>query len=159
MCRWVVFGLLFALSSVVAQAGGPPDEPQRVVDTVQSWSGDYPVADLARLPQGQRNSRIGYLDDAPTFAAIWRVLKPRLPVPDVDFSESLVVFFRNVDFYNQIRIAKVEIRNGVAEVVAIETRSATAIKDNVAMALVSVPRGGVASLKAGDVTIAIPARR
>lgn len=67
-----------------------------------------------------------------------------------------MVFSRNVDFYNSTRIFRVTLRDGVAEVLAMETMSARPLEDKAAMSLAVVPRAGVGSLKAGDRRIPIP---
>jgi len=122
---------------------------------MQSWSFDYPAAQLDRLPEAQRYAHVGYIGDAVSFAAIWRAAKPTEPVPPVDFDKNLVLFARNVDFYNRTSIAKVTLVQGSAEVIAIATMSALPIEDKVAMALAEVPRAGMSTLHAGDKSIAV----
>ena len=46
-------------------------------------------------------------------------------------------------------------KDGVAEVVAMETMSAIPLEDKVAMSLVVVPRRGIESIKKGDKRILI----
>ena len=117
---------------------------------LQSWQGDFPVAQLKLLPEGQREQPVGFIGDAKTFEGLWKAFKPRENVPEIDFKTNLVLFTRNTQFYNSIRIAKVNVRNGVAEVLAMETLSAMPIKDKVAMSLVLVPRQGITALQSGD---------
>jgi len=116
----------------------------------RTWSGDYPVVQLDRLPEGQRRSHVGYLGEEKAFAAVWKALKPGEDVPDVDFVGNLIVFSRNVVFYNRTSILKVTLKEGVAEILAMETMSALPIGEKVAMALAEIPRAGVRFLKAGD---------
>jgi acid phosphatase (class A) len=117
---------------------------------LQFWQGDYPTAQLSFLPDDQREQAVGFIDDAKTFADVWKAFKPGENVPEIDFKANLVLFARNTQFYNSIRIGKVNVKNGVAEVLAMETLSAMPIKDKVAMSLVFVPRQGITALQTGD---------
>jgi len=109
----------------------------------QAWSGTFPVAALKLLPEGARQSATGYLDNPDAFAPIWAALFPQQPLPDIDFHSRLVVFSRNVRFFNSTTIVQVRLVEGVAEILAIETMSARPIRDEVAMALAVIPRDGV----------------
>ncbi|MBW1851203.1 MAG: hypothetical protein JRJ15_07185 [Deltaproteobacteria bacterium] len=122
---------------------------------LQSWQGDYPVALLNLLPEEQREQAVGFIDDAKTFELVWKEFKPGEDVPVIDFKGSLVLFARNTQFYNRIRIGKVNVTNGVAEVLAMETMSAMPIEDKVAMSLVVVARQGIAAIQTGDENIPI----
>ena len=126
-----------------------PDEIPRDLTILQRWSGDYPVAQIDRLPEGQRRSRVGYLGDAETFGRVWQALKPGTAVPAVDFGKQIVVFARNLDFYNRTLILKVVFWHGSAEVVAAEALSARPAEDKVAMALALIPRAGIEVVQAG----------
>ncbi len=117
---------------------------------LQFWQGDYPTAQLNFLPDDQREQAVGFIDDAKTFEDVWKAFKPGENVPEMDFKANLVLFARNTQFYNSIRIGKVNVKNGVAEVLAMETLSAMPIKDKVAMSLVLVPRQGITALQSGD---------
>jgi hypothetical protein len=143
----IALGVAFAclLAGAAARASAPNDLP-----ILQKWSGDYPVVYLNRLPEGQQRSHVGLIGDEPTFRGVWEVFKPGEKVPAVDFSKELVVFSRNVIFYNRTSIAKVTLRDGVAEVSAIETRSSLPIEDKVAMAIAVIPRAGVKFIQAGE---------
>jgi hypothetical protein len=132
-------------------ANGPPAE----LAISQSWSGDYPVAELGRLPAGQQSSRAGYLGSAAKFAPVWAAFKPGEALPAVDFRTHLVVFHRNLDFYNHTRIFKVTLRDGVADVLAMETMSAIPIGDKVAMAMAVIPRAEVKYLRAGSAGVPV----
>lgn len=122
---------------------------------ILQWNGDYPVKHLDQLPEGQRVSSVGYMSDSKTFAAVWQVFKPGEKLPEVDFSENLILFLRNVNFYNKIKILKCTHKDGAAEVTAMETLSANPIEDKVAMALAKVPRAGLTFIRAGDVNIPV----
>ncbi len=110
---------------------------------LQAWSGDFPVAELGRLPTDQVKERVGYIADKATFAAVWQAMNPSLALPEVDFTVNIVVFSRNTVFYNHTSIARVVLKNGIVEVLAIETMSSLPIEDKVAMALAVIPRTGV----------------
>lgn len=134
----------------------PAERPAAAaVPVAQRWSGDYPVAALDRLPPGQRDGRAGYFANAAEFATAWSAFRPGEGVPDVDFARDIVVFVRNVTFYNQTRIFKTELRDGVLHVLATETLSARPIEDRVAMALAVVPRAGVHFIEAGAARVPV----
>ena len=123
----------------------------------QRWSGDYPVAELKRLPEGQQQSRVGYLASPQAFGAVWAAFKPGEAVPAVDFDKNIIVFVRNADFYNRTNILKTELKDGVLDILAMETMSAIPIEDKVAMAMALVPRQGVKAIQSGPARIALPA--
>jgi hypothetical protein len=126
------------------------------VAIVEHWAGDYPVAELGRLPMEQRSLRVGYLGDKGIFAEIWRAFRPDQGVPVVDFTTQLVLFARNVDFYNRNSIVRVTLTGGKLEVVVIETMSAMPIEDRVAMALAVISREGVEVIDTGTGRIFVP---
>jgi hypothetical protein len=138
--------------STVPEANAPPVE----LPIAQSWSGDYPVAELKLLPEGQQQSGAGYLGSAAAFASVWAAFSPGEAVPTVNFRKQVVVFHRNVNYYNRTRIFKVTLKDGVAEVLAAETMSAIPVTDKVAMALAVVPRAGVKAIQSG--TALVPVR-
>ncbi len=117
---------------------------------VNKWDGDYPVAALKQLPRGQQKTVSGYIGDRSTFTAVWKSFKPGVKAPSVDFRKNLVVFTRNVKFYNRKAITKVTLLDGVMEVQGIETVTSVPVTDKVAMAMAEVPRQGVKTLRAGD---------
>ena len=114
--------------------------------TLQSWQGDYQVAQLNLLPEMQREQAVGFIADAKTFRAVWKAFKPGEAVPEIDFTTNMVLFARNIQFYNRISIGKVSVKDGVAEVLAM---SAIPIEDRVAMSLVVVDSEGINGLKVG----------
>jgi len=120
------------------------------------WSGDYPVKHLDQLPEGQRTTSVGYINDAKTFATVWQVFKPDEKLPEVDFSTNLIVFVRNVNFYNKINFLKCTLTDGTAEVLAMETMSAMPIEDKVGMALAMVPGANLKWIRAGEKNILVP---
>ena len=150
---WTALSGLVPLGGTSANGDGEPKD----LPILQAWSGQYPVARLDRLPAGQRTSRVGYIGDAATFVSVWQAFEPDAEPPFVDFSTHLVVFFRNVDFYNRTAIAKVTLEDGVAEVIAMETMSAMPIEDKVAMVLAVIPCEGVEFIQAGSERIPVTA--
>ena len=128
--------------------------PQKV-SLLQQWNGDYPVAELDRLPEGQRDSPAGFIADTDTFAAVWQAFRPGETVPQVNFAQHLVVYTRNTVFYNRTAIMAVTLQDGVAEIIAMETMSAMPIEDKVAMALAVVPREGIKSIRTADGTLVV----
>lgn len=125
------------------------DLPSKDLPILQRWTGDYPLVQLDRLPEGQRGSRVGYLGDAAAFTRLWQAFKPDTAVPPLDFGKNLVVFARNVDSYHRTLIAKVTLTGGVAEIVAVGTASTSPIADKVGMALALIPREGLEFIQRG----------
>jgi len=119
------------------------------------WSGNYPVAQLDQLPEGQTTSRAGYLGTPAQYVRVWSAFKPGEEVPQVDFDANLVIFTRNIDFYNRINILKITLSNGMADIIAMETRSALPIEDQVAMAMAVIPRAGLRAILAGNTHIEV----
>lgn len=117
---------------------------------IQKWQGDFPVDQLELLPEGQRDKGVGYISAADTFAGVWQAFQPGKGVPSFDFGANLVLFVRNIQFYNRINIGKVQIKGGIAEVLTMETLSARPIEDKVAMSMVAVARDGITGLRTGD---------
>jgi len=152
LLAWLMLAVLTGCSNVPV-ANTPPT----ALVILQSWSGDYPVAELQRLPAGQQQTRVGYLGNAAAFESVWAAFKPGEAVPEVDFGKHLVVFHRNVNFYNRTRIFKVTLRDGVADVLAMETLSAIPIMDKVSMALAVIPRASVKSLRSGAASVPVRA--
>ncbi|CAD7845217.1 MAG: hypothetical protein [Olavius algarvensis Delta 4 endosymbiont] len=154
--------LLMALMAGCGHPGKPAGEPAQpsppmTGDTaiLQSWPGDYPMDRLERLPADQREQGIGYISDRDIFASVWTAFKPGERVPDIDFVNHLVLFARNTQFYNRISIGKVMVKEGVAEVLAMETKSALPIEDTVAMSLVVIARYGIIGLRTGATVMPI----
>jgi hypothetical protein len=134
-----------------------PDAKPKEVAIIQQWQGLYPVALLNQLPDGQREAGTGYVVDAKTFATLWKAWKGEEKAPAVDFQKNFVVFTRNVQYLNMIRIGGVMLKDGVADVVAMETMSANPIEDKLHMSAAVIAREGVKSVRAGDKTVPVPA--
>jgi len=144
------FSLLLCGAPLARSDGEPKNLP-----IPHTWSGDYPVSQINRLPESQRTIPVGYLGTPAVFADVWQAFKPGKKVPEVDFSKYLVVFSHNISFYNRTSIAKVVLKDGVAEIIAIQTLSAMPIEDKVAMAIAVIPREGVNFIQAGKERIPI----
>ena len=122
---------------------------------LEKWSGDYPVSELGRLPEGQQDIRVGYIDDTATFIRVWRAFMPNEILPVVDFSKNIVVFTRNIQFYNRTSILKVTLQEMNAEIFAMETMSAMPIEEKVAMAMAVIPRTGIIAIQSGTEKIQV----
>ena len=133
----------------------PPNTALINIPLLEKWSGDYPVSELGRLPEGQQDMAAGYIGDTETFLPVWRAFMPGEILPAVDFSKNIVVFTRNVQFYNRTSIFKVELQDGAAEILAMETMSAIPIEEKVAMAMAVIPRKGVMSIEVGTEKIQV----
>jgi hypothetical protein len=152
----VLIGLGCSTSKkVTAGTGKQTSAAGGEVKILQSWQGDYPVDQLKRLPEKQREKAVGFIDDSKTFAGVWKAFKKGEAVPEIDFKANLVLFVRNTQFYNRISIGKINVTNGVAELLAMETMSAMPIEDKVAMSMVLVERKGIKGLKSGDSIIQV----
>jgi len=151
-----ILSIAFVLSvSFRATAHSTEPNPENV-EIFHIWSGDYPVARLALLPDGQRDSSAGFIDNAETLASVWINFKPGEAVPAVDFIQNLILFVRNTQFYNRISISRVVLKDGMAEIEAMETMSAMPIEDKVGMSLAVVPRKNIRKIKTGDAIIELP---
>jgi len=125
------------------------------IPLIDKWSGEYPVAELGRLPEVQQDLAAGYFGDTETFVPVWQAFMPEENPPTVDFSKNIVVFTRNIQFYNRTAIFKVELKDGTAEILAMETMSALPIEEKVAMAMAVIPREGVKAIQAGTKKILV----
>ncbi|MGB5053062.1 MAG: hypothetical protein WBO24_01560 [Nitrospirales bacterium] len=133
-----------------AEAHTPTDLP-----ILAQWSGNYPVTQLDQLPEGQTMGQAGYLGSSAQFRRVWSNFKPGEAVPQVNFDVNLVVFTRNIAFYNRINILKIPLNDGVADIIAMETRSAQPIENHVAMAMAVIPRKGIQYILAGQERVPI----
>ena len=167
LTRWVVALALAGLLSgipgpqVLAKEPSPPRSRGEAktapagalpatVTIVKKWDGEFPVSALKKLPRGQQKTPGGYIGDPGTFADVWKSFRPGEKVPAVDFGKNMVVFTRNVKFYNRKAITKVTLLDGIMEVQGVETVTSVPVTNKVAMAMAEVPRKGVRSLRAGD---------
>ncbi len=148
---WAAVAGLVGCGAAVADQ----EEEPKSVPILQQWRGNYPVSELDRLPENVRTLRVGYLADAETFAGVWQAFRPNEKTPDVDFKRHLVVFTRNVGFYNRTSIAMVKLGDGVLELVALETMSLSSVEDKAAMAVAVVHRAGVEFIQMGTTRIPV----
>jgi len=159
----VVFASLVLLSSDALATGGSKiklkefqGEKTNNRPILQRWVGDYPVAQLDRLPLGQNQASVGYIGDAETFASVWQVLKPGTALPQIDFDKNLVVFVRNVKSYHPTLVEKVTLKEGVAEIVAAGSLTAAPpIEDRVALGLAVISREGLKFIQADNEQIPV----
>lgn len=142
--------LLTGSAALLANGDTPADLP-----LLHKWSGDFPVARLNLLPEGQQEARAGFIREEKTFGLVWKVFRPDEKVPEIDFRKYLVVFSRNLKFYNRTSIFKVTLKNGVADILAMETMSAMPVQEKVAMAMAVIPAGGVKYIRAGEEMIPV----
>jgi hypothetical protein len=113
------------------------------------------VDQLALLAEKAHQKGAGYFGDAQTFKAVWSAFKPGEHEPDVDFNENLVIFVRNIQYYNRVIIGSVILEDGVANVMAMETLSARPIEDVVALSMAEISREGVAGIQLRDGVIKV----
>ncbi|MDX2481558.1 MAG: hypothetical protein QNK24_14635 [Desulfuromusa sp.] len=144
--------VLLLVGHAVALEG---DDTPTVLRILKDWRGDYPVAELHRLPVKQQSTPVGYLGDLQSFTDVWKAFKPEEDVPSVDFREQLVLFARNVRFFNRVSIAQVRVTKGVADVLVLATMSALPIEDKVSMALAVIPRSGVEAIGVDSLRIPV----
>lgn len=116
---------------------------------LNKWSGDFPVSQLPRLPAGQQQSAVGYIDDMATFIFLWRAYMPDKILPAVDFTKDFVVFTRNVTFYNHQSILTIRLKETTAEIIVLETKTTRPVNDKVSMAMAVIPRTGITAIKSG----------
>ena len=134
---WAALVGLVNSGAVFADQAKKPKE----LPILQKWSGDYPVSELVRLPENLRTSPVGYLADVETFAGVWQAFKPNEKMHEVDFKRNMVVFTRNVNFYNRTSIGMIKLADGVLEIVAMETMSALPIEDKAGELVTIEPMG------------------
>lgn len=153
MTRLTTLSLVLGLFCLVActPAAVQNSEP-RDLSPSATWSGDYPIAALDQLPAGQQQNRVGYIGNADTFAKVWQNFMPEEALPSIDFKKDLVVFSRNVVYYNRTNIFKVTLTSGVVEILAMETMTAMPVEDKAAMAIAVVPRAGVKAIRLDETT-------
>ncbi len=146
-----------ACSAIVNNKSGVNNDPMSMatIPITNQWNGEYPVTQLDRLPEGQRNTPAGYIDDPAIFRAAWQALKFTEVPPEIDFDHHMVIFVRNVTFFNRLRIFKVSLTDGIADIMAMETRSALPIEDKVAMALAAIPKKGIRAIRSGNLLVPV----
>jgi hypothetical protein len=132
-----------------------PKQTEASVLLLNKWNGDFPVSQLPRLPAGQQQSAVGYIDDMATFIFLWRAYMPDTILPAVDFSKDFVVFTRNVTFYNRQSILAIKLKDTTAEIIVLETKSTRPVDDKVSMAMAVIPRAGITAIKSGTEIIQI----
>ena len=130
-------------------------EKQNYLPILNRWSGDYPIAQLDRLKEWHAQAHGGYIGDEAAFASFWEAFKKGTVVPRVDFSKNLVVFVMGDGSYKQMFIAKVTLKDNVAEMVADGNTSGPSREGSLAAALAVIPRAGVKFVRVGKEQIAV----
>ena len=125
-------------------------------EILQQWQGDLPVSSLVLLPSESHQAGVGYINNTALLKTIWPHLQLEIDTPNIDFRQNIIVYHYNTQFYNRNRIFKVEVLSGIAEVLAMETLSATPIEDKVAFSMAVITREGINSLKTRDGIKIIP---
>lgn len=125
-------------------------------EILQQWQGDLPVSSLVLLPSESHQAGVGYINNTTWLKTIWPHLQLEIDTPNIDFKQNIIVYHYNTQFYNRNRIFKVEVHSGIAEVLAMETLSATPIEDKVAFSMAVISREGINSLKTRDGIKTIP---
>ena len=133
---------LFGLTGCCLSNTGTTSKPDLSQPFTAVASGRAPAR-----AKDQREHGVGCIKDAETFEAVWKVFKPGDAVPEIDFRANMVLFVRNMQFYNRISIGQVNITDGVAEVLAMETMSARPIEDRAAMSLAVISRKGITAVQ------------
>lgn len=128
---------------------------QNYLPILNRWSGDYPIAELDRLKEWHAQSRGGYIGDAAAFASFWEAFKRGTAAPQVDFSKNIVVFARGDGSCKQMFIAKVTLKENIAEVVAEGNMSGPPPEGSLAVALAVIPRDKVKFIRVGNEQIAV----
>src|SRR5439155_26155673 len=100
--------LALALAPLVSTSPGAYAEEVKIL---KQWSGTFKASELNSLPEGQRDSRVGYIADAQTFERVWEAFTPNAEnpkgVPKIDFKKDIVLFLRNTQFLNSFSSVKV----------------------------------------------------
>jgi zinc transporter ZupT len=130
-------------------------EKQNYLPILNRWSGDYPIVQLDRLKDWHAQAHVGFIGDEAAFASFWEAFKKDTAVPRVDFSKNLVVFVMGDGSYKQMFIAKVTLKDNIAEMVADGNTSGLSCEDSLAMALAVIPRAGVKFVRVGKEQIAL----
>ncbi len=154
----ILVGIVWCLLLTGCAMGPDTAAIPKELPLLQKWNGDYPVFQLGQLPEGQYMSRVGFITNAATFSNIWQAFKPGESLPLIDFRSNIVVFTRNVEFYNRTSILKVLLTDSIVEIISLETMTALPIGDKVAMALAVVPRAGIKFMKLDGKLIAVTFR-
>jgi hypothetical protein len=124
----------------------------------QKWDGVYPFRDLSHLPDGQQELPVGYINNRQELEKIWRYFKPGQTAPDMDFDHDMIVYSRNVDFFNRISIFKADLQDGTLEILTQETMSSLPVTDSVAISFIVIPADGIKFIKSGERRLVVPVK-
>jgi hypothetical protein len=152
--------ILLLLSLLLLPACAGPQTAPASVPAFSSFHADLAMANQARLPQAYRETKLGFVMNEAEFESFWSALTlpPETPAarPAVDFSRQFVLFIRNTEYYNRIRIGTVRVIDREAEPLAMETLSARPVTDKAAIAFVVLERESVTAIRFGKERIAVP---
>ena len=139
-----------ALPAGAASKSAPNIAPQPTnIKIVMSWGADVSAAEFEALPSWIPALKGGYVCDEAAFTALWSVLKPGTIPPKIDFTKHMVVFAARDSAYEQLFVAKVDLKDGVAEVVANGYPGGQSRPDRLAIAAAVIPKFGIQFLKVG----------
>lgn len=131
-------------------------EKEEYLPILNRWSGDYPIEPLDRFKNWHaQSSHWGYIGDEAEFASFWEAFREGKKAPEVDFGKNIVVFVSGDRTFKTIFIAKVTLKDHVAEMVADGNSSSSPSSDRLAMALAVIPRSGVHFVRWGREQIAV----
>jgi hypothetical protein len=122
----------------------------------KTWNGSLPVKSLELLPEEQRQSPVVYFGDNKSFTALLEAFKPfdkKAPLPQVDFSKSVVVLVKNLRHPEPIVGIKARLDEGALRVSPkkdfdgfIDGRK---MKGQIFAAFFVLPRKGITTLTSG----------
>ena len=122
----------------------------------KTWNGSLPVKSLELLPEEQRKSPVAYFGDNKSFTALLESFKPfdkKAPLPQVDFSKSIVVLVKNIRHPEPIVGIKARLDEGALLVSPkkdfdgfIDGRK---MKGQIFAAFFVLPRKGITTLNSG----------
>lgn len=130
-------------------------EKEKYLPIINRWDGYYPTARLDRLAEWHVTPRGGYFGDRTAFASFWEVFKEGKGMPAVDFDKNIVVFVGGDGASQQMFIAKVAVKQGIAEVTAGVKASDSTRENGLPLALAVIPRAGIKYIRIGQQRIAV----
>lgn len=122
------------------------------------WQLTIPL-DAARLLPASQKAGVGIVADAKTLNALWKASNlSGSPAPKIDFTTSVLVFARNENYFNTIKITAAPIANGVANPQIVESRTAIRLDSvkKLNVALKAIPRAGLKSVRTESGEVAVP---
>ena len=152
----ILFFLLIITSACATVTDADPGVKDGPVAILGTLSGDLPTAALKKLPEGIQQQSVGYFSSQKQLDAVLpAILAGDRTLPAVDFSSQIVLFTKNTQFYNRLRIGQVLREGETLTVLAMETMSAMPITDKVAISFAIIERDGARFIAAREGNIAI----